>query len=324
MMTPTWYDLLDVEPTASTDEIRAAWKAAVADLDPTDRRFRTLSEAASVLLDEKKRAAYDGELATREAEAADTAEPEESDGSDAAESLATSTEPVAAEDDAPGGDATQASADEPAGDTADRGETRQAGVRSAPPFWVLAAVGVVAVAAAVAAVIVLVSGGSSETKVITADNKNTTTSTLDGSYGKPLTHDHVTLVEEHAAAALQAAKAAVVPILSYDYRHLAKDEQRAHAYMTSSYRKKSYDPLFAEIKNNAPHLKTVVTTNPPVDAGIVRVSKDRVQVLVFVDRPTTNAKTSKPIAYQNYVTLTMVDEGGRWLVDNMETSAAGE
>ena len=134
----------------------------------------------------------------------------------------------------------------------------------------------------------------------------------------------MTLVEEHAAAALQAAKAAVVPILSYDYRHLAKDEQRAHAYMTSSYRKKSYDPLFAEIKNNAPHLKTVVTTNPPVDAGIVRVSKDRVQVLVFVDRPTTNAKTSKPIAYQNYVTLTMVDEGGRWLVDNMETSAAGE
>ena len=30
---PTWYDLLDVEPTASTDEIRAAWKAAVADLE---------------------------------------------------------------------------------------------------------------------------------------------------------------------------------------------------------------------------------------------------------------------------------------------------
>ena len=33
-VTPTWYDLLGVEPDASADEIRAAWKAAIADLDP--------------------------------------------------------------------------------------------------------------------------------------------------------------------------------------------------------------------------------------------------------------------------------------------------
>ena len=61
-MTPTWYDLLGVEPDASEDEIRAAWKAAIADLDPTDRRFRTLNEAAEVLLDGERRAAYDASL----------------------------------------------------------------------------------------------------------------------------------------------------------------------------------------------------------------------------------------------------------------------
>ncbi|NPC98483.1 DnaJ domain-containing protein [Nocardioides sp. zg-DK7169] len=67
--TPSWYDLLDVEPSATTAEIRAAWKAAIADLDPTDRRFRTFSQAAEVLLDPDRRAAYD---AVREAEATET------------------------------------------------------------------------------------------------------------------------------------------------------------------------------------------------------------------------------------------------------------
>ena len=36
---PSWYDLLDVD-RRDADEIRAAWKSAIAELDPTDRRFR--------------------------------------------------------------------------------------------------------------------------------------------------------------------------------------------------------------------------------------------------------------------------------------------
>ncbi len=53
------YDVLDVEPTGSPDEIRAAWRAAVAELDPTDRRFRVYNQAAEVLLDPERRDAYD-------------------------------------------------------------------------------------------------------------------------------------------------------------------------------------------------------------------------------------------------------------------------
>jgi len=68
MSTPPWYDLLDVDPGASTAEVRAAWKAAVADLDPTDRRFRAYSQAAEVLLDPDRRAAYDAVLAAELAE----------------------------------------------------------------------------------------------------------------------------------------------------------------------------------------------------------------------------------------------------------------
>ncbi|MBB3042946.1 DnaJ domain-containing protein [Nocardioides soli] len=65
MSTPSWYDLLGVDPDAHADEVRAAWRAAVADLDPTDRRFGPLSRAAEVLLDPARRAAYDAELAAR-------------------------------------------------------------------------------------------------------------------------------------------------------------------------------------------------------------------------------------------------------------------
>lgn len=72
-MTPTWYDLLDVAPDAPESEIRAAWKAAIADLEPGDRRFRTVNQAAEVLLDPTRRAEYDAELAAQQ-------QPEESAG----------------------------------------------------------------------------------------------------------------------------------------------------------------------------------------------------------------------------------------------------
>lgn len=67
-MTPTWYDLLDVEPHASEAEIREAWRGAIAELDPGDRRFRTFNQAAEVLLDPTRRAAYDAELAAQQPE----------------------------------------------------------------------------------------------------------------------------------------------------------------------------------------------------------------------------------------------------------------
>lgn len=62
MTGPNWYDVLDVEPTATTEEIRDAWRSAIAELTPADRRFRLYNEAAEVLLDDERRAAYDATL----------------------------------------------------------------------------------------------------------------------------------------------------------------------------------------------------------------------------------------------------------------------
>jgi Mce-associated membrane protein len=79
---PTWYDLLGVAPDASADEIRAAWRGQIADLDPTDRRFAALNHAAEVLLDPARRASYDAEIAPPAA--AEPAPEPEHDPSDAA------------------------------------------------------------------------------------------------------------------------------------------------------------------------------------------------------------------------------------------------
>jgi Mce-associated membrane protein len=98
MSAASWYDILDLEPTASADEIRAAWRSAVAELDPTDRRFRVLNQAAEVLLDPARRAAYDDELAA-EIAAQQTAQQEAPDDEP---ELATDPEPAVARAGRPG------------------------------------------------------------------------------------------------------------------------------------------------------------------------------------------------------------------------------
>ena len=140
-MSASWYDLLDVDRTASVDEIRAAWRAAVADLDPTDRRFRVYNQAAEVLLDLGRRAAYDAELDVLRA---------------AEESLALTAdeEPVAEPD------ASAVASDEPA--RAVEPDDPVGGARTwwTVPGWLLTAVATVT-AVAIAAVLVLLSRPSS-------------------------------------------------------------------------------------------------------------------------------------------------------------------
>lgn len=124
-------------------------------------------------------------------------------------------------------------------------------------------------------------------------------------------------IEDQARAAQSSAESATAAILSYDYRNLDRSEQAAESAMTATYRSK-YAKLFQQIKANAPTTQTVVTTNV-VDSSIVRADQDRVQVLVLVDRPTTNKLQTTPLVYQDHVTVTMERVGGDWLVDDMTT-----
>lgn len=121
-----------------------------------------------------------------------------------------------------------------------------------------------------------------------------------------------------ARAAQVAAERAVVPVLSYDHETLEADQQEAQALMTGSYREE-YDKLFAVLEENAPQTETTVTASV-ISSGIVRASGDRVQVLVFVDRPTTNRLSAEPVVYKDQVTLSMQRVDGDWLVDDLVTS----
>jgi Mce-associated membrane protein len=254
---PSWYDVLGIEPVAGADEVRAAWKAAIADLEPTDRRFRLLNQAAEVLLDHDRRAAYDAELMTAELDAhqEETAH---------AQPLVQPEPPTAPE--------------EP--------------VVASPvvPGWLLVCV------AAVAALVV----GACAVVAATAPS--------DAS------------IADATREAQSTAERAIVPILSYDAAHLEEDQRVAEGYLTADYRQE-YAELFEVVKANAPATGTKVSAEV-VASGIVRSGDDRVAVLIFVNRPTTNKQLERPVVYKDQVTVTMQKVGDDWLVDGLVTSPA--
>lgn len=263
-MSLSYYDLLDVDPSAGSDEIRAAWRRAVEGLDPTDRRFRAYNAAAETLLDPEKRVEYDVGLA--------------------AEAISTPETPT---DEAPTPEAP--TAEDPA--VAEESETgRRAGW--SPPVWLLVALALSTLAALAIGAWILRTPSDAE-------------------------------VEEQTRAAQAAAERAVVPLLSYDAGNLEESKKAAHAVLTDRYRK-TYDQFFeGVVEQNAPNTGTRIEVNVLASA-IARSGEDRVQVLLFVDRPTTNKKTSTPVVYKDQVTLTMVRRGDRWLVDGIDTTPLSE
>jgi Mce-associated membrane protein len=259
-----FYDLLDVAPDATEAEIRSAWKSAIADLDPTDRRFRVYNQAAEVLLDPEQRRAFDARLA---ADARAEADAGRGTAAGATEASTPATGGVV---------------------PARERRTRSAGARPGIPTWVLAALA--------AATAVTVGACAWLWFAVPSDAS----------------------VEESTRAAQSAAERAVVPILSYNAQHLDEDQRAAQAYMTSDYRKE-YDKVFGVIKQNAPGTKTTVKTEV-LGSGIVRSGTDRVQVLLFLDRPTTNKQTAQPLVYKDQATVTMQRVDGEWLVDGIKSS----
>lgn len=273
-MIPSWYDVLGVDPTASDVEVRAAWKAAIADLDPTDRRFRAANQAAEVLLDPERRAAHDAAL---EAERLD-AEPEPDP----------TPEPVLLSK--PG--AEPKSGTEPG---TEQGATpAPASGRRSVPTWLVAAVALLAAASLVLAA-VLWQRELGETE---------------------------DAVEDAAQAAQSVAERAIVPLLSYDYRTMEEDRAAALSYLTDDYGAE-YEQLFEVLESSAGDLRPVVTVEV-LASGVVRAGTERVQVLLFVDRPTVRRGEEEPTVYKDQVTVTLEKVGDDWLVDQLSTTPLQE
>ena len=326
-MIPSWYDVLDVEPGATTDEIRAAWKSSVADLDPTDRRFKQRNRAAEVLLDPQRRAAHDADLADQD-EAAD-----ELDGvsEPVAEAPTPKTSPKSAPKSAPKSTSKSTSKSTPK--STPKSTTRGGGTTAAGPTltktraepttttpsrtssgadaaagadadvrWrrIATAVGVLALALLVATVVALTAGGSTEGDEVAADG------------ALPDARE--------VAAARAAAEAAIGPVLSFDYRDLDASQAAAVSFMTTDYAETYRQNFAGFVAENAPTTRTIVTAEV-VSSGIVRTGEDRVDILLFVNRPTRNASGDK--VSRDQVTVQMRDVDGRWLVDCLVTAAGG-
>jgi Mce-associated membrane protein len=262
---PTWYDLLDVPRDASPDEIRTAWKAQIADLEPGDRRFDALNRAAKVLLDPAAREAYDATLGAEDAD--EPAGPALGEGG--APAPVTSPRPA-----------------RPGLVTRLRRSSTSDGRDGDVPSWLLAGLGVLAAGLVAATAWTWTAGDEGD--------------------------------DSAAREAQVAAERAVVPVLSYDYETLEADQRAAQALMTGGYREE-YDKLFTVLEDNAPQTQTRVTADV-IASGIVRAAADRVQVLVFVDRPTTNKLNAEPVVYKDQVTVAMQLVDGEWLVDDLTTS----
>lgn len=288
-MSASWYDVLGVDETATTEEIRAAWRESIVDLEPGDRRFRMYNEAAEVLLDDDRRAEYDAELAAATpapatpapepaADEAAGATPEPADDPTAAQVPEAAAVPVA--------EPADVRTDEPAGE---REPATADAARSVPrvPGWLLAGLAVMLVVAAGLAAYFQFTG------------------------------DDAAAAEDSAAEATAAAKASVPLVFTYDYRYPDRDKGRALQVLTGDLRSQ-YEDLWAKaIGPNLEKSKGFAKTTSAT-AGVACVSDDgeRVGVLVVLDSEAGNVKQTQKLTLA--FTATMVDKDGDWLIEKID------
>ena len=285
---PTWYDVLGVSRTASSEEIKAAWRNATDKFEPGSGsgQFRMFSEAADVLLDPSRRAAYDASL--------------DAPGGTAGPATTTTTDappvaPVATEEKSPDARAERRRARE-------QRRAARAEARAQAPSDEPATRRSKVVAAALALLMVVAVA-------------------LASYYALQVRKDAriADARDDSPAAAERAAKA----ILSYDYRQLPADRERASGFLTEDY-KKEYLETFALLEKNkdgtpgaAVQTKTVVTANV-LGSGIVDAEDGTARVLVYVNQVSQKAGAD-PQIFQNRVAMTMEKDGNRWLVDDLKS-----
>ncbi|MDQ6525754.1 hypothetical protein RB608_19215 [Nocardioides sp. LHD-245] len=279
-MTTNLYDLLDVDESATEDEIRAAWKAAIADLDPTERRFRAYSDAAGVLLAPDKRAAYDAELAAERAAEAAAAEP--------APVVPAVADPAEA-DPAP---SDPALSDPAPSDLAPR---------RAPGTVALVAAGVAAVlAVGLAVTLALLPGARGDQSAKEVAERN-------------LGFEKTSVEVENAAERI------VAPAFSYGYQTMDADLERVTQYLTPALAAKQAK-LWPELTDEATKQKIVVEAAADGVALTRLSADGRLaSVVVFIRQDSVRAEGERS-TLRMWATLQLVRDSGSeqgWLLDGI-------
>jgi Mce-associated membrane protein len=118
-----------------------------------------------------------------------------------------------------------------------------------------------------------------------------------------------------SAASTQAEKA-TEQILSYDYARLRQDTTAATPYMTTGYAQTFERTVRDLLASRAAAARGKVSARA-MASGVISADDDAVKVLVFVDQTSTTEASPHPQTALNRVELTMVYQGGAWLVDDV-------
>ncbi|MCW2757067.1 MAG: dnaJ 1 [Nocardioidaceae bacterium] len=300
-MSASWYDVLGVAPDATAEQVKAAWREATDKFEPGQGsgQFRMFNEAADVLLDPERRAAYDTEIgvaatpkkAPAKKASAKKATPRKAPATKQVGAEAPNAEPaagsVAVEDLPP-----------PAPDTrvteSDVPPTHEESAPTRPaPAWLMVLLAVLAIAVVAVAAIFWTQNRQADK----TDNAG----------------------DEATASAERALPA----VLSYNYQQLTANRDQAARFLSQKYAKE-YTATFDKLINGtagqpgpATQAKAVVKASVE-DIGVVSAQDGRVRLVVFLNQ-TTSKDGAAPTLSLNRLTVSMVKSGNTWLVDNINS-----
>ena len=127
------------------------------------------------------------------------------------------------------------------------------------------------------------------------------------------------VVEAHEKAATTAASAGET-IFTYQYNQLDDHLRDSKAIMTPSFGKK-FESIAPALRNLAPQrkiqVKATVRNAAAIECGD-KCRSDRATILVFIDQARVADGAKEPTVFGNRIELVMVEQDGRWLVNNIK------
>lgn len=118
-------------------------------------------------------------------------------------------------------------------------------------------------------------------------------------------------------AAPQTAREQVVTVLSYDFRSIEEDLQRARGALTEQYGAQ-FVAEANKITVPAAGAQSMITHADVVASSVVRADPDEVVVLVFLNQRTHSSQAEAVQLSAHRVVLTMTRFEDRWLISDLE------
>ncbi|MCW2946934.1 MAG: hypothetical protein JWR24_3651 [Actinoallomurus sp.] len=120
-------------------------------------------------------------------------------------------------------------------------------------------------------------------------------------------------VEQAREQGLAAAQSSAKDLLSYNYRTLDYDLQKAKSEMTPAMAR-SFSDYWQIFRPSVEKSQTQALTQIQV-AGVTEATSDRIEVLLFVKMISVNAAHKEPQVDTSWPRLQMKKAGKRWLID---------